>query len=174
MWVFIGGDLLVFAAFFITFAVYRRQDPVLFESASALLDKRFGLLNTLLLLTSSWCVAQAVGALRAGHGFLARRLVVGAIVLGAGFVAVKGCEYQAKISAGLTLNTNIFFIQYYMFTAIHLLHVLIGLGVLMFIAARFRPDGTLPGGVALLEGAGAFWHFVDLLWLVLFALLYLL
>ena len=71
-------------------------------------------------------------------------------------------------------NTNIFFIQYYMFTAIHLLHVLIGLGVLMFIAARFRPDGTLPGGVALLEGAGAFWHFVDLLWLVLFALLYLL
>ncbi len=174
LWVFIGGDLMVFAAFFITFAVYWRQDTAVFQASSAMLDKRIGLANTLLLLTSSWFVAQAVSAVRAGAGKRARSLLIGAIALGAGFVVLKGFEYSAKIAAGITLNTNTFFINYYMFTAIHLLHVLIGLGALTFIVRRFQPDGSLTGGVALIEGGGAFWHLVDLLWLVLFALLYLL
>lgn len=174
LWVFIGGDLVVFAAFFITFAVYWRQDSALFQASSALLDKRIGLTNTLLLLTSSWFVAQAVAAVRAGAGHRARSLLVGAIALGSGFVVLKGFEYHAKIAAGITLNTNGFFILYYMYTAIHLLHVVIGLGALAFIITRFQPDGSLKGGVALVEGGGAFWHLVDLLWLALFALLYLL
>lgn len=174
LWVFIGGDLLVFAAFFITFAVYWRQDRALFQASSALLDKRIGLANTLLLLTSSWFVAQAVAAVRAGAGPRARALLMGAIGLGSGFVVLKGFEYHAKIAAGITLNTNGFFILYYMYTAIHLLHVIIGLGALAFIVTRFQRDGSLKGGVALVEGGGAFWHLVDLLWLALFALLYLL
>ena len=139
LWVFIGGDLVVFAVFFITFAVYWRQETALFEASSALLDKRIGLLNTLLLLTSSWFVAQAVSAVRSGAGRRARALVICAIALGAGFVALKGFEYHAKIAAGITLNTNDFFINYYMFTAIHLLHVIIGLGALTFIVSRFQP-----------------------------------
>ncbi len=174
LWVFIGGDLVVFAVFFITFAVYWRLETAVFEASSALLDKRIGLLNTLLLLTSSWFVAQAVSAVRSGAGKRARSLLMCAIALGAGFVILKGFEYYAKIVAGITLNTNNFFINYYMFTAIHLLHVIIGLGALTFIVSRFQPDGTWKDGMALIEGGGAFWHLVDLLWLALFALLYLL
>jgi len=173
VWVFIFGDLLVFAAFFITYAVERMGNLALFSRSQALLDRQLGLLNTLLLLTSSWCVAQAVAAARRGDP-RGRLLIGGAILLGLGFVLVKVFEYSAKISAGLTLNSNAFFIYYYMFTAIHLIHVMIGLGVLALIFSRFDRSGRFTSGMPLIEGGGAFWHLVDLLWIVLFALLYLL
>lgn len=173
VWVFIGGDLAVFAVFFITYAVARHQELVLFQSSQQLLDRGLGLLNTLLLLTSSLFVAHAVAAVRRGDR-RARLFLSGAICLGAGFVVVKAFEYSDKIAHGFTLNTNSFSIYYYMFTGIHLIHVLIGLGVLCFTLSRFDKTGRMPGGVALIEGAGAFWHLVDLLWIVLFALLYLL
>ena len=172
VWVFIGGDLIAFALFFVAYAVARMGNLALFQTSQLTLDRGLGLLNTVLLLTSSWFVARAAGRVRSGRPG-GRRMVAGAIVLGLGFVVVKAFEYGAKISAGITLNTNEFFIYYYMFTGIHLLHVLIGLGVLVFIASRFEQDGTLRGGTALIEGGGAFWHLVDLLWVVLFALFYL-
>lgn len=173
VWVFIFGDLLVFATFFITFAIARRQELPVFDQSQAMLDRGLGLLNTLLLLTSSWFVAQAVAGVRRRDP-RARLLLLGAIVLGAGFVIVKAFEYTDKISAGLTLNTNSFFIYYYMFTGIHLIHVLIGLGVLCFTFSRFDRSGQFKAGTGLIEGSGAFWHLVDLLWIILFALLYLL
>lgn len=173
VWVFIGGDLIVFAVFFVTYALARQQELALFESAQALLDRRLGLLNTLLLLTSSFFVAQAVAAVRRGDD-RARRLLLGAILLGSGFVVVKAFEYSAKIAQGFTLNSNSFSIYYYMFTGIHLVHVLIGLGVLCFTLSCFDRSGRMQGGIALIEGSGAFWHLVDLLWIILFALLYLL
>lgn len=173
VWVFIGGDLVVFAVFFITYALARQQELALFESSQALLDRGLGLLNTLLLLTSSLFVAQAVAAVRrADHR--ARILLAGAILLGASFVVVKAFEYSAKIAQGFTLNSNSFSIYYYMFTGIHLVHVLIGLGALGFAFSRFDRNGQMQGGISLIEGSGAFWHLVDLLWIILFALLYLL
>ena len=173
VWVFIFGDLLVFGTFFVTYAVSRAQDLALFQKSQSLLDRHFGLLNTLLLLASSWFVAQAVAAVRRGDR-RARPLLAGGMTCGVGFVIVKAFEYAAKISAGITLNTNGFFIFYYMFTAIHLIHVLIGLGVLTFTITRFDRGGRFTAPFGLIEGAGAFWHLVDLLWIVLFALLYLL
>ena len=173
IWVFIGGDLLAFAVFFITYAVARRQELAVFETSQRLLDRDLGLLNTLILLTSSLCVAQAVAAVRRSDP-RARFFLFGGIALGASFVVVKAFEYSAKIAHGFTLNTNSFSIYYYMFTGIHLVHVLIGLGVLCFTASRFDRAGRMPGGVALIDGSGAFWHLIDLLWIVLFALLYLL
>ncbi len=172
VWVFIFGDLIVFAAFFVTYAVGRLDELDLFRESQALLDRQLGLLNTLLLLTSSWCVAQAVSAVRHKDP-RARLLTGGAILLGLGFVIVKFFEYSAKVEAGITLNTNSFFIYYYMFTGIHLLHVLIGLGVLAYVFSRFNRAGQFQSGIGLIEGGGVFWHLVDLLWIVLFALLYL-
>lgn len=172
VWVFIFGDLLVFATFFVTYAVSRMQELDLFRQSQAQLDRGLGLANTLLLLTSSWCVAQAVAAVRRGDR-RARTLVAAGIACGLGFVGVKIVEYSAKIRAGITLNTDPFFTFYYMFTAIHLIHVVIGLGVLTFICTRFDRAGRFAASHGLMEGGGAFWHLVDLLWIVLFALLYL-
>lgn len=89
-------------------------------------------------------------------------------------MVVKAFEYTAKISVGITLNTNDFFTLYYMFTTIHLFHVLIGLSVLGFTYSRFDANGRRASSLGLLEGAGVFWQLVDLLWIILFALLYLL
>jgi nitric oxide reductase NorE protein len=172
VWVFIGGDLVVFAIFFLTYTTYRAADMALYLQSQALLNRSLGLLNTFLLLTGSLFVAQALRQARKGAAVTAP-LLLAAIACGGGFCVVKAFEYGAKISAGITLNTNEFFIFYYMFTGIHLVHVLIGLGVLTYLWNRAR-TGPLDGAyVRLLEGGGAFWHLVDLLWVVLFALFYL-
>ncbi len=172
VWVFILGDMMVFALFFLTFVYYRVDNIPLYSEAQELLNRKLGLLNTMLLLTSSLFVAQAVRVARTG-GRQTPMLLGGAIVCGLGFVVVKIVEWGDKISHGITLNTNEFFIFYFMFTGIHLAHVLIGLSVLTWLLVRSRRQQPDPGFLNTLEGGGAFWHLVDLLWVVLFALLYL-
>jgi nitric oxide reductase NorE protein len=174
IWVFIFGDILVFSLFFSTYLYYRRQDLALFVSSQARLDQGLGVLNTLLMLSSSWFVATAVQtARRQGRNRTTPWCLALAFLCGAGFVVVKYFEYGAKIRAGFTLNSNDFYMYYYMFTGIHLLHVLIGMGVLLYLqrlaSAASYGDQTLRN----LESGGSFWHVVDLLWIVLFALFYL-
>lgn len=171
IWVFIFGDLVVFGLFFVTYGVYRSYQPDLYDGAQALLNRNLGLLNTVLLLTSSLFVAIALKDARGG-GRHAPRLLGCAILCGLGFVSVKAIEYSEKIQAGITLNTNEFFTFYYMYTGIHLMHVVLGIGVLTFLALRLRGQGAA-GNLSTLEGGCAFWHLVDLLWVMLFPLLYL-
>jgi nitric oxide reductase NorE protein len=174
IWVLILGDLLVFALFFATFLVYRGQDVALYAASQATMQRGLGLLNTGLLLTSSLFVALAVADARDRHSARALKLLAAALACGIGFVVSKAFEWGAKIGAGITLNTNEFYTFYYMFTGIHLLHLLIGLGVLGYLMLRTRRADPGPGHVRVMEAGAAFWHLVDLLWVVLFALLYLL
>lgn len=173
IWLMVLADLAVFSAFFITFMVYRAQHLAVFEMSRQSMPRGYGLLNTLLLLSSSWLVARAVGAARIGRPEVGKRFVIGAIALGIAFVISKIFEYHGKISAGLTLNTNQFFIFYYMLTGIHLLHVLIGIGVLCFMTAVLSKSKMASSDLSAVESGATFWHLVDLLWVVLFALLYL-
>jgi nitric oxide reductase NorE protein len=174
VWVLILGDMFAFSAFFAVFLVHRAQNVALFGASQATLERRFGLLNTALLLTSSLFVARAVIAARTGARRHAARLLLLALACGGGFVLSKAFEWGGKIAAGITLNTNEFYSFYYMFTGIHLLHVLVGMGVLMYLLARSRRGDPGAAYVAVMEGGGAFWHMVDLIWVVLFALFYLL
>ena len=179
VWLFILGDLLMFALFFAVFVYYRAQDPALYLQSQATLNANLGALNTLLLLTSSWFVVGAVQAARGGQIDHARRRVVPAMLCGAGFVTVKFFEYRDKLGAGITLTSNDFYMYYYMLTGIHLLHVLIGMGVLIFLWRVLRqgaaqPDTPLSAtALGYLESGASFWHLVDMLWIFLFALLYL-
>lgn len=172
IWFFIFGDLMVFAAFFLTYLYYRAQNPSLFNEAQRQLTAPYGLINTLLLLTSSWFVAQGVNAVRQGQLALARKLIAGGFAFGAGFVGIKIIEYSEKFSAGITVLTNDFFMFYFMYTGIHLLHVFIGLGVLFFLFSLACKE-TATEHIGSFESGAAFWHLVDLLWIILFALLYL-
>jgi nitric oxide reductase NorE protein len=166
--------MCAFSAFFAVYLVHRAQDVALFSISQAALERRFGLLDTALLLTSSLFVARAVIAARAGGRRHSARLLILALACGGGFVVSKAFEWGGKIAAGITLNTNEFYGFYYMFTGIHLLHVLVGMGVLTYLLARSRRADPGPNHVAVMEGGGAFWHMVDLIWVVLFALFYLL
>jgi nitric oxide reductase NorE protein len=173
VWVLILGDLCAFSAFFAVFLLHRARNVALFDASQAALVRRFGLLNTVLLLTSSLFVARAVIAARAGARRQPARLLIFALGCGGGFVVSKAFEWGGKIAAGITLNTDEFYSFYYMLAGIHLAHVLVGIGVLSYLLARSRREDPGASYVAVMEGGGAFWHMVDLLWVVLFALFYL-
>lgn len=171
IWVLVFGDLFVFAVFYGTFGYYRLVEPDVFRTSQAALNQPLGLFNTLLLLTSSLMVAKALAYSRAGNAGLARNWTMGALLLAAGFVGTKMVEYGQKIAEGLSPATNTFFMLYFVFTGIHLLHVVVGLGVLAFLRARIARPSTGPDAIA--EGCSIYWHMVDVLWVILFAIFYL-
>lgn len=172
IWVFILGDMLNFSILFSIFLYYRSLDPAGFTESQTHLRQDLAILNTLLLLTSSWLVAMALSFARDGRWQAYRRALVGAILPGSGFIAVKAVEYTEKAQQGISLLTNDFFMYYYIITVIHLLHVVVGLGMLTFLAMASRKREGGPS-IVLIEGGGVYWHMVDFLWIIIFALLYL-
>ncbi len=172
IWLFVAGDLIVFAVFFILIAQGHREHAELFEQSRAKLDVWIGAFNTLLLLTASWFVASGVDRRR--RNLAAAYHFPAAIACGLGFIGNKIFEWHGKISLGLTLETNDFFMYFFVFTGIHLLHVLVGLAVLCVMTAIARNRALSTSQIRSLESGATFWHLVDLLWVVLFALLYLL
>lgn len=172
IWIFIALDCTSFGLFFLVFMAERMAQPALFDRSAALLDPALGLLNTMILITSSWLVALANQAGRRGDRVATRRRLAAALVVASGFGLVKGYEYAEKLRAGITVATDGFFTFYFALTGVHLLHYLIGLVVLGVMLAQARdPAG---GRMAWLDGGSLYWHMVDLLWVFLFALLYLL
>lgn len=170
------GELTLFAIFFTTFLYYRGQSPEVFEISRASLRQDLGALNTVLLLTSSWFVAFAVRKFRAGEYFLVSRYFVGALVCGLGFVVVKITEYGIAYRSGVSVLTDDFYMFYFMLTGIHLLHVLVGITLLGSTIVHIRSNvaRNRPISFALVDFASSFWHMLDLVWIVLFPLLYLL
>lgn len=172
-WVFLFGDMLVFAVFFGTFLVERASAPELFDQGRQTLHLNVGLVNTLVLLTSSLCVVVFLGALRSGAGELAWRAVAIAIGLGVLFVALKVYEYVSLSATGHGPGASDFYLYYFILTGLHLFHVCVGIAVLVLLLSQARRTELTTTRMALIEGGGCFWHLVDLLWIILFPLLYL-
>jgi nitric oxide reductase NorE protein len=173
MWFVVLADMSVFASFFGVFLIERARDPALFATARAHLDLTAGMLNTLVLLASSLVVVHGVRAIREGRRELAGQLFTVACGLGLVFLAVKAAEYVAKFGAGITPMSDAFFLYFFVFTGIHALHVVIGLVGLLAMRALARSPRPRPSQVRVVEIGATFWHMVDLLWIVLFPLLYL-
>lgn len=177
VWVVVLGELCVFTLFFTTFLYYRAFSPELFEQSRALLRQDLGALNTIILLTSSWCVATAVRALRSVDGRQrALPLLLGALSCGVAFIIVKMFEYGGAINAGINVLTDEFFMFYFMLTGIHLLHLLVGMGLLAATSVNLRRAIASDTDVSepLVGFSSCFWHMLDLVWIILFPLLYLL
>ena len=172
-WVFLFGDMLVFGVFFVTSMVERAKAPDVFDVARSSLHIGVGVTNTLVLLTSSLCVVVALGAIRVGAKSIATRAVVAAIVCGLLFISLKVFEYVALVTSGHGPGANDFFLYYFILTGLHLFHVCIGVGVLLFLLTQTRRSEFSPARMSAIEGGACFWHLVDLLWIFLFALLYL-
>ncbi|MGM0701680.1 MAG: cytochrome c oxidase subunit 3 family protein [Pseudomonadota bacterium] len=166
MWVLILSEMLVFTAFFALYAWQRATDVAAFNSAQQALDPLMGGLNTLVLLTSGLCVALAVEAISHGQRRRTRQWLTASMALGVVFGVIKVVEYADKFAAGITPDTHLFFGFYYGLTAFHFAHVLFGLGLLALVTWRTSADNV--------ETAAAFWHMVDLIWILLYPLIYLL
>jgi nitric oxide reductase NorE protein len=170
MWVFVIGDLVFFAAYFVIFMVYRIHERDLFLESQRHLSVTAAAINTLVLLTSSRFVALAVHAVRAAEFRRATRLIAGGGGLGVMFLVIKLGEWATEISHGFTLPHNNFWMFYYMLTGVHMFHVVLGLIVLGFVVYDLREANLRR--VWVVEAGATYWHMVDVLWIVIFALLY--
>jgi nitric oxide reductase NorE protein len=173
IWVFVLGDMVVFALFFGTFMYSRGRNPDLFAQDNASLSTALGTVNTVLLLTSSLLVVLGVQGVMARAHRAAPRLFGGALLCGVGFIGVKAVEWSHLFAAGKTVGGGEYFSYYFMFTGIHLLHVVLGCAVLTKLIVDARRPTMTGQQIMLSEAGGIFWHMVDLLWVVLFALFYL-
>lgn len=172
--VFIIADMIVFCMLFAGFMIERRAQLAVFDQSAATLDVRLGVLNTLILVTSGLFVALAVHAARDGRRRAARIWLLASFGVGAGFGVTKLVEYSSKIGHGITMHTNDFYMFYYALTGAHFLHFLggmVALATLWFLAGREPVNGRLFG---LIESGALYWHMVDLLWIFIFPMLYLL
>lgn len=165
MWILILSELAVFGVAFVGFAVARALDPALFDAGQAHLDRLLGGINTMVLVTSGWLAARAVEARRASRRGASRRHLAAAAAIGSVFLAIKGVEYASTIGAGCTIDTDTFFALYFLLTGFHAAHVVMGIVILAVVA--------MADSVENVETGAAFWHMVDLVWILLYPLVYL-
>ena len=172
LWVFILGDMAIFALFFGTILVTRGEDPSMFAASQHELHPWLGIINTALLLTGSLFVIR--GLRRLGDGSPVATRFFGLTLLTAlGFAVIKAVEYTMLVDEGFTGASNDFFMYYFVFTGIHLAHLVIGAIIVLFLIRTARRPQVSESQLKFAECGGIYWHMVDLLWLVLFPLLYL-
>lgn len=173
IWLLILMELIVFGATFLAFFFVRGQELKLFAEAQQSLNPTLGFINTILLITSGGFVALGNRLYEEKANKLSALLFVGGIVFGIAFLGVKGIEYSHKVSLGHTTGVNAFFDFYWLLTVFHAAHVLLGLLVLFYITYRIKYSLAFdPEGVTVKMGS-AFWHMCDLVWVLLFPILYL-
>jgi len=173
LWIFILGDMTLFGAILIVFLWERRSDPAVFEESAHQLIQPIGAVNTLVLLLSSYLVVCAVFAHRGGRYPQARRLVAGAVGCAAVFAGLKAFEYYSAISSGHTPSSGTFFTFYFVLTGLHLLHVIVGTALLLVWQTMLKRRRSWTGSQKVAEGIASYWHMVDLLWVAIFTLVYL-
>lgn len=172
IWIFILAELSVFAIFFASYAFTRMGNPELFDTYQQTLDRRAALINTLALITSSYFVVRAVAAIREGSQSGCARWLLAALAMGLLFLAVKSAEYTHHLGAGVNLSTNTFYMFYLSLTFFHFMHVILGMVILAAVAIKARSGGYSAAEHTGVETGASYWHMVDLVWLILFPLVY--
>ncbi|PIV78192.1 MAG: copper oxidase [Rhodobacteraceae bacterium CG17_big_fil_post_rev_8_21_14_2_50_63_15] len=165
IWVLIVSELLVFGAGLLAFLAVRLTDPAGFALAQDQLHRVGAGINTLILITSGWLAARGSAAAHAQNAGAARQNLLASVALGLGFLVMKASEFAGLFWKGITTETHPFFTFYYLLTGFHAAHVLAGVVILGFLAIRPTPYAT--------ENGVAFWHMVDLVWVILFPVIYL-
>ena len=176
IWIIIYIELLTFGLFFLGYIYSRRADIDLFNSSQLLLDTRAGFVNTIILITSSYFVVKAVDAIKTldieEAIQKAQRWLLSAIGLGGIFLVIKMSEFIGKYQDGINLSTNKFFMFYFLLTMFHFMHVILGMIILYNLYQKTKLGGYTKDNHKGLETGASYWHMVDLLWIVLFPLIY--
>lgn len=183
MWLFLYSEIILFGGLFVLYAAYFHEHPESFAAGGKELDRIIGALNTVVLLLSSFTVAASITAIQRGSRKLTIGLLGFSIVCGCVFLVNKYFEWGAKIQHDIYPNSetlvngepglNIFFGLYYVITGLHGLHVIIGM-VLLSISLVLVLVGKIDGSrLSMLDNSGLYWHLVDLIWIFVFPLFYL-
>jgi cytochrome c oxidase subunit III len=193
IWLFLVTEIMFFGGAFVSYAIYRFFYFPGFQAGSHILDLRLGVLNTAVLLASSLTMALAVRSAQTGDRRALVLFLILTMALGGVFLGVKAIEYNqkfvehivpgldwgpegevlARLAPGGLDHAQLYFVFYFALTGLHALHMIIGLGLLGWLALRARRDQFTPDYFAPVEVVGLYWHFVDIVWIFLFPLLYL-
>jgi nitric oxide reductase NorE protein len=172
IWIFILAELLVFGVFFSAYAFTRSKHVALFNQYQQTLDADAALLNTLALITSSYFVVRALNAIRHNDSQVCARWLWAALAMGGLFLLIKSAEYSHHFGQGINLSTNTFYMFYLSLTFFHFMHVILGMVILAAVALKARSGGYNAVQHTGVETGASYWHMVDLVWLILFPLVY--
>jgi cytochrome c oxidase subunit 3 len=193
IWVFLVTEIMFFGGVFAAYAIYRGFYFAAFEGGSHILDVRLGAFNTVALLGSSLTMALSVRSAQSGNRRALVLFLILTMILGGVFLGVKAYEYDqkfvehvvpsldwapegavlARLAPGGLEHAELYFIFYFAMTGLHALHMIIGMGLLLWLVLRSRKGSFTPSYFAPVEVVGLYWHFVDIVWIFLFPLLYL-
>lgn len=186
VWLFMATELMMFGALFSGYAIYRMMYPEAWVEGGSLLSWKMGAFNTLVLLLSSFTMAQAVTDTMEGNNKKAFRNVVITTLCAFAFMVVKYFEYTGKIHHGLfpseamfnpeavqVPETRLFLVLYFCMTGLHGIHILVGIGLMFWLMKRLKRNDFSPKYYTAVEGIGLYWHIVDIIWIFLFPLMYL-
>ena len=186
-WLFMATELMMFGALFVGYFIYRGSFPEAYVQGGSLLSWKMGATNTLVLLLSSFTMALAVRDTMLGHNKKAILKVAITCICAFAFLVIKFFEYKSKVDHGLfpglgmwdphgieaLPNLKLFFVIYFIMTGLHGLHIVIGIGLMFWIMKRLKNDEFSPNYYTAVEGVGLYWHIVDVIWIYLFPLMYL-
>jgi cytochrome c oxidase subunit 3 len=185
MWLFLGTEVLLFAGLFLGYTVYRHFYHETFHEASRTLDLSLGALNTVVLITSSFTVAMGFHAIKQGKTRMCAAMLAITILFALTFLAVKSVEYSHKFAEGALPGrfyhfsevtgpgANLFYTVYFLATGLHAFHVIVGMSILGWLLVRVLKGHFSARYYVPVELGGLYWHLVDLVWIFLFPLLYL-
>jgi cytochrome c oxidase subunit 3 len=183
MWLFLFTELLLFGGLFLVYMIYRFMYHDAFLDASYNLNVWFGGVNTVVLLTSSMTVAMSITAMQKGNIRLSKNLIWITIISAGIFLIIKSIEWSSKFEHGLfpgmehysemSNGERLFFFLYFFMTGLHALHVIVGAIILYFVLRAIQKGKVMPDKYMFLENGGLYWHLVDLIWIYLFPLFYL-
>lgn len=173
IWTFLATEVLLFGGLFTAYTVFRINDPKLFHAEHLKLDRLLGAVNTVVLICSSLTVALGIAAIRQGKQAMLRVCLILTLLLAATFLGIKYVEYAEHLGHKELPGTNNFFALYFMMTGLHAIHVLAGMAALAAMLVMACQGKFSAGYHTPVEITGLYWHFVDLVWIYLFPLLYL-
>lgn len=173
IWIFIIAELLVFAAFFSAYAFTRTSHVELFNTYQLTLNKDSAMINTLALITSSYFVMRSVASVREDKIQQCIHWLLAALAMGLVFLFIKSVEYAHFYQQGINLRTNLFYMFYFSLTFFHFMHVIMGMVILAAIALKAKQGCYNASEHSGVETGASYWHMVDIVWLLLFPLVYI-
>lgn len=171
MWIIITLELLTFGMALVAMVLFSKSDAQLFHSSRLLLNTKLGVVNTAVLLTSGFFMTMAASCFKSKKSVEVRFYLKLVLLSGVLFCTLKGFEFYCKFSEGLTLDVNLFFTFYWLLTGFHFIHVIVGLVIIGFVLKAINETNNL--SQEDFEAGAAFWHMCDLIWLIVFPVIYL-
>ncbi|WP_444998387.1 cytochrome c oxidase subunit 3 family protein [Aliikangiella sp. IMCC44359] len=172
IWIFIYSELAVFGILFVLYTVIKTYYPTEFSEGHSHLNQIAGLINTVALITCSYFVVMGVDAIKRDKQTVGSKWLFASLLSASVYVVVKTIEYKQSIDAGYELTTNHFYTYYYLLTGFHFAHVLLGMVILVIIYWKTKTGSYLNKDYSGIESGASYWHMVDLVWVILFPLVY--